>query len=114
MPDNRHRALLHHAFGIFLCERTFGHQIKNSDGNFIQVRDIAEQHVMEDCGGVIPTVCDYLSEMDLMEWMGGKGYPPSHKKIGDKRKIIYTVCKDGLRLKLPGNFGNFRRQYPNS
>ena len=30
-PDNRHRALRHHTFGIFDAERVFGAVIVNSD-----------------------------------------------------------------------------------
>ena len=43
--DFRHRALRHHAEGIFLCERVFGVAITNSEGKFVPVRYIGEQHV---------------------------------------------------------------------
>ena len=43
--DVRHRALLHHSEGIFLCERLFGVTIRNADGRDIPVRFIGEQHV---------------------------------------------------------------------
>ena len=33
LSDFRHRALRHHAEGIFLCEKVFGTAITNSDGN---------------------------------------------------------------------------------
>ena len=81
--DNRHRAILHSSFGIFLAEQMFGHNIKNSDGREVSVRDIGEQHVMEDMK-FIPTVADYLSEMEYQNWMHGKGVPASYKKIQDK------------------------------
>jgi len=45
--DCRHRALRHHAEGIFWCEEKFGTTIKISTGKEIPVRVIAEQHVME-------------------------------------------------------------------
>ena len=38
LPDFRHRALRHHAEGIFLCERVFGTTITNSDGKEVPVR----------------------------------------------------------------------------
>ncbi len=69
-PDMRHRALLHNSFGIYITERLFGTYITNSDGRKVQVRDIAEQHVIEDMGR-IPTVQDYLTEMPMYEWLGG-------------------------------------------
>ena len=44
--------------------------IINSDGNYVQVRDIAEQHILEDMGR-IPTVGDYLEHLPMFEWLGG-------------------------------------------
>ena len=69
MPDVRHRALRHHAEGIFECERHFGPTITNSDGKEIPVRFIGEQHVIEDMGR-IPTLQDWLKEMPFKSWMG--------------------------------------------
>lgn len=71
LPDVRHRALLHSSFGIYLCEQVFGHQIKNSADDIVQVRDVAEEHVLEDLG-FIPTVQDYFKHMQLATWMGGR------------------------------------------
>lgn len=70
VPDMRHRAILHSAFGIFLVERVFGVTLTNSDGAVVSVRDIAEEHVIEDLGR-IPTMQDYLDRMELAPWMGG-------------------------------------------
>lgn len=72
MPDFRHRALRHHAQGIFECERLFGHAIKNSEGRMIPVRWIGEQHVQEDCGR-IPTIQDWFRHIRPESWMG---HPP--------------------------------------
>jgi hypothetical protein len=69
-PDMRHRAILHSSFGIYLCEQFFGINIVNSDGKTVSVRDIAEQHVIDDMGR-IPTVQDYLNEMPFYSWLGG-------------------------------------------
>ena len=60
--DFRHRALRHHAEGIFLCERIFGVAIINSEGKQVPVRYIGEQHVSEDLGR-IPTAQDWLSQI---------------------------------------------------
>jgi hypothetical protein len=69
-PDMRHRAILHNSFGIYLCEQQFGEGIINSDGKHVSVRDIAEQHVIDDMGR-IPTVQDYLQGMEFYNWLGG-------------------------------------------
>ena len=71
--DFRHRALRHHAEGIFLAERIFGVSIKSSDGNEVPVRYIAEQHIKEDLGR-IPTAQDWLGEIRPQRWMYGQRF----------------------------------------
>lgn len=70
VPDMRHRAILHSSFGIYIAERVFGTSILNGAGKRVQVRDIGEQHVIDDMGK-IPTVQDYLEGMPLYGWLGG-------------------------------------------
>jgi hypothetical protein len=48
IADFRHRALRHHAEGIFLAETIFGSTITLSTSRVIPVRWIGEQHVRED------------------------------------------------------------------
>ena len=67
-PDMRHRALRHHSEGIFWCEEKFGVYITNSDGKMVPVRAIGEQHIIEDIG-FIPTIKDYLDNMNTVGWM---------------------------------------------
>lgn len=64
----RHRALRHHAEGIFLCERVFGVTITISSGREIPVRWIGEQHVKEDLGR-IPSASDWLCCIRPEAWM---------------------------------------------
>lgn len=71
IADGRHRAILHSSFGIFITERVFGVVIENSDGRKVSVRDIGEQHVLEDLG-TIPTVADWLKDLPIKSWMGNK------------------------------------------
>src|ERR1700733_14350857 len=69
IADLRHRALRHHSEGIFLCERIFGATVVNSDGKYVPVRTIGEQHVTDDLGW-IPSVKDWLQHIDVQPWMG--------------------------------------------
>jgi hypothetical protein len=69
MCDARHRAVLHHSFGVFVVERVFGTTVTISTGKNIPVRLIAEQHIREDCGGVVPTVQDWLARLPMEAWM---------------------------------------------
>jgi hypothetical protein len=72
IADVRHRALLHSSFGIFLVEKVFGDYIVNSDGKRVSVRDIAEDHVIQDMGD-IPSVNKWLETMPIQPWMCGPG-----------------------------------------
>jgi hypothetical protein len=67
--DFRHRALRHHAQGVFEAERVFGAAIRNSAGTLVPVRYIAERHIQEDCGGIVPSVSDWLSRIQPESWM---------------------------------------------
>lgn len=75
MADIRHRALRHHSEGIFLCERIFGVVIENSMGKKVPVRFIGEQHVKDDLGW-IPTVKDWLGQIEMQPWMAQTRFQP--------------------------------------
>lgn len=66
-----HRCVFHSAFGIYVIEEIFGRFITNSDGRQVFVRDVAEQHVLEDLG-FIPSLSDWLKEMPAQPWMAGQ------------------------------------------
>jgi len=66
--DFRHRALRHHAQGIFEAERVFGVTITTSDGRQVPTRLVGEQHVREDCGR-IPSLADWLRTIKGEPWM---------------------------------------------
>lgn len=70
IADLRHRALLHSSFGIFIGEQVFGLTFTNSEGRIIDVRDILEQHVMDDLGW-IPSPVDYFKTFNFQDWFGG-------------------------------------------
>lgn len=83
ISDNRHRALTHNNRFLFILEKIFGHVIINSDGKEVSVRDIGEQHILEDYGmRFIPTVQDYFEGMEFKDRMNnGHWTPASMKKV---------------------------------
>ena len=95
IADSRHRTLTHNAWFVgTILEKIFGVTLENSDGMKVSVRDIGEQHVLEDYRmRFIPTAQDYLQEMDVKEWMvAGRGEPPpSAKRLLKKKKTERTV-----------------------
>ena len=68
LADPRHRALRHHAQGIFELERQFGIAITNSEGREVPVRLIGEQHVIEDLGH-IPSFADWARLIAPAAWV---------------------------------------------
>lgn len=87
VPDMRHRSILHNSFGIYLAEQMFGINIENSDGKKISVRDIGEQHVLDDLG-FIPTLQDYLKGMPYYDWLNGKKTIDDIPKSEAKRMVF--------------------------
>jgi uncharacterized protein DUF6915 len=90
--DFRHRAVRHHAEGIFECEQKFGVTIKvrlkrrvgNRKWRRVPTRLVAEQHIKEDCGGLIPSRKDWLGRIVPAPWMSRgytiKGIEPARKR----------------------------------
>ena len=95
MPDMRHRALRHHAEGIFWCEERFGTILYNTDGKKVLVRAIAEQHIMEDLGW-IPTIKDYLTALDdsKITWI---------YKRGVSKQTLNTLSEDTSDIRFNTN-----------
>lgn len=83
VPDVRHRAVLHSAFGCFLVEKVFGRTRINSAGKEYSPRDVAEDHIQQDLG-FIPTLENYLNNMQIQPWMSGT----EKRNAGSKSKFI--------------------------
>lgn len=84
VADMRHRAILHNSFGVFLCAQQLGEIRKNSAGKEYSVRDVAEDHVLEDLG-MIPSLAQVIESIgsEHLKWLGG----PSRAK-----KKIYNMA----------------------
>ena len=71
--DMRHRAILHNAMGCYIAAQVFGDDfgcITTSDGKRVPVRDVAEQHVLDDLG-CIPSLSDILNHLPHLDVLGG-------------------------------------------
>lgn len=87
LPDARHRMILHNSWGIYIGESVFGHIFVNSAGKEINVRDILEQHVIDDLGK-IPTIDECFASMPLEPWMVGGKLERSVLKISSSNIVI--------------------------
>lgn len=83
IPSLNHRAVLHNSWGIFLLERIYGTIITNSDGKQVSVRDVGEQHVIDDLG-TIPTLEKCMEGLPFKRWIGG----PTALTKGDPEDIL--------------------------
>jgi uncharacterized protein DUF6915 len=81
IADLRHRALRHHAEGIFMLETVFGKTITLSNGRVIPTRWVGEQHVQEDLG-CIPSFADWARAITPARWMG-----PTKKLATEVEKV---------------------------
>lgn len=97
IADSRHRALTHNSWFVgTILEKVFGNHIVNSDGKKVSVRQIGEDHVMEDFSNrFIPSAADYLNEMEYKAWMmsGREASPPSFAKIASNTKVTKRVIE---------------------
>jgi hypothetical protein len=95
LPDVRHRAILHSSLGCYLAEQVFGVTFKNSDDKTVSVRDVCEDHVIEDLG-FIPTVERWLKNLPLEEWMGGSRRKQVHtfQPFAETKKDVETEYFD--------------------
>lgn len=55
----RHRAILHNTMGPFIAARVFGTHFTNSADRMVDVRQVCEDHIIEDLGR-LPTVTEFL------------------------------------------------------
>lgn len=85
IADLRHRALRHHSEGIFLAETIFGKTMTNSKGRVVPVRTIGEQHVKDDLGW-IPSVKDWLQNLQLQPWMTRSAYRPATEERRERAR----------------------------
>jgi hypothetical protein len=70
--DFRHRALRHHAEGIFMLQTIFGPTITLSTGRVIPTRYVGEMHVQQDLG-FIPSFADWMRAIRPLPWMSRAG-----------------------------------------
>jgi hypothetical protein len=58
----KHRALLHHLYGVELAVQLLGNFVANSDDKTVMVRDVAVEHCKEDLDGKVPTLYDWFKD----------------------------------------------------
>ena len=83
-PDNRHRVLTHNMFWVKeVMIPLYGEVFKNSEGKLVSVKDVCEQHILEDYRQkFIPTPQDFIENMEFKEWMqNGRSVPNSAKLL---------------------------------
>lgn len=73
LADMRHRAILHNSHGIYIVEQVFGDVMTNKDGVTFSVRDVCEDHCVEDLGK-IPTIEQCLAPLNEENsgWLWGR------------------------------------------
>jgi hypothetical protein len=93
VADFRHRALRHHAEGVYMAETIFGRTLLLSTGRVIPVRWIGEQHVREDLG-YIPSFADWVRAIRPEPWMG-RAIRLHEQHDGRNLTVVRDALKDG-------------------
>ena len=102
--DFRHRALRHHAEGIFMLERFFGSMIIIASGRLVPVRLIGEQHVREDLG-FIPSFVDWVRCIGQ-----NPGWAAHNRSIATLIRSQTLRCQresDDVRHRSPGSMSRY-------
>lgn len=89
-PLPLHRMFTHNTFFISVVEKIFGNFIINSDGIEIPTRRICEEHFKQDFNGKIPSIQDWVKEVNAKVngeslWMNR----PKNKDLEYLKKNIY-------------------------
>ena len=108
VSDNRHRVLTHTMFWIKeVMVPLFGSYITLENGKKVSVKDICEQHILEDFKmKFIPTPQDFIQEMEFKKWMqNGNGVCPSaqklYKEIPKKEEAVLVNENPCANIELP-------------
>lgn len=82
LADARHRVIFHNTLGPWIAEKVFGTYITNSNGREVSVRQIAEDHIVEDVG-MIPTLERCLRNLPIDPMMDRVASMRQRKKVID-------------------------------
>jgi hypothetical protein len=80
LEPERHRVMLHHAFGIDLAVQALGPELCLTGGGSVPLRLVLERHLVRDVGRVM-TVEEAFDSMALLPWMS-RGAAALSRKLG--------------------------------
>ena len=82
VADCRHRYNFHHEEGIVEAIQVLGDTLELSGGGSVSVDSVCRQHILEDCGGIIPHKKDWFVGMKQQNWWFRKCIPPKLRRAG--------------------------------
>ena len=83
--DTRHRAVLHHTFGVALLLDRFGPTLTRvTDGHAVEMQLLGVQHLEEDCG-FQPALPDWLGRRPLEPWIARGTTPIPQSRLSAQR-----------------------------
>jgi hypothetical protein len=78
-PQMSHRIVLHSTFGRDFCVKLFGESLLNSDGQWISVAEVVNQHVLEDLG-FLPSMEEWFKELPSTSPLVKSSYFPTEQQ----------------------------------
>jgi hypothetical protein len=82
VADFRHRYNFHHEEGIQEAVEVFGDVLELSGGGSVPVASVCRQHILEDCGGIVPTKEWWFKGMQRENWFFRKFVNPKLRRAG--------------------------------
>lgn len=103
--DAKHRLLLHHLFGMELCEELFGITIENSQQQQVPTREVVAQHLREDLSGRVPTLHDWFAASE--DRLGSILQLPEGLAEDLESFVLRPFLRSGLRASLTITYSHF-------
>lgn len=101
----KHRAILHHTYGVELCIKIFGNTIVNKDNKTLLVRDVAIEHIKEDLNVRIPTLKEWFDKNEnLIDPIAKVKSIEDHEL---KEFVIEPYLKSGIKSTFIITFSDF-------
>lgn len=100
----RHRLLLHHTTGIEWATELLGHVLTTADNRQVLVRDVAAAHCQEDLSGRVPTLHDWLRDVEPEVVAALPVTTPEQLSAALPETLRSLVLRPYLRTGLPAAF----------
>lgn len=103
--DAKHRCLLHHLFGMELCEEIFGMTVTTRQRRQVPTREVVAQHLREDLSSRVPTLHDWFAANE--DKLGAILRLPENIAEDLEAFVLRPYLRSGLRASMMITYSHF-------